>query len=467
MRRAETSSLRGFVVLVLVAAIATGCWSTTGLATSPPSARPGGSAGPTSAVPSAVLSATPSGSDSAVPTPGAGSVGSGGSPTAQRIAGLEAAVAADAQNGDALLELGVALLQRVRETADPSIYSRAEEAFERARALGPDDPLPLVGLGTLALARHQFADALGLGRKALTLGRGLPTAQGVVVDALVELGRYDEAVDAAQKMVDLRPDLASYARVSYVRELYGDLPGALDAMRRAVQAGGQASENNAYVIVLYGNLAVLTGHPDEAALAYAAALRAFPDFPAALAGQGRLAVAGGDLPTAIARFSRAADIVPLPEYVVALGEAREASGDTKGAADSYALARAETALFKANGVVVDLELALFEADHGDPAVALDLAKAAYAERPTIKAADALAWANLKNGRIGEARKRSAEALRLGTQDPILLYHAGAIAAAAGDDKTALRDLKTALRLEPGFSPTATKAARALLATLGG
>ena len=117
--------------------------------------------------------------------------------------------------------------------------------------------------------------------------------------------------------------------------------------------------------------------------------------------------------------------------------------------------------------MVDLELALFEADHGDPKAALDLAKAAYAERPTIKAADALAWANLKNGRIGEARKRSAEALRLGTQDPILLYHAGAIAAAAGDHKTALRDLKAALRLEPGFSPTATKAARALLATLGG
>ncbi|MGZ8501956.1 MAG: tetratricopeptide repeat protein [Candidatus Limnocylindrales bacterium] len=407
------------------------------------------------------------GTDLASPTPDGGSVGTGESPTAQRIAALEAAVAMDSNNGDALLELGVALLQRVRETADPSIYARAQEAFDRARAVGPNDPLPFVGLGTLALARHEFADALELGRKALALGPGLPTAQGVVADALVELGRYDEAVDAVQKMVDLRPDLASYARVSYLRELYGDLPGALDAMRRAVQAGGPASENNAYVIVLYGNLAVLSGHPDEAAQAYAAALRAYPGFPAALAGQGRLAVAGGDLPTAIARFGRAADIVPLPEYVIALGETHEASGDAKGAADSFALARAETGLFKANGVVVDLELALFEADHGDPAAALDLANAAYAERPTIKAADALAWASLRNGRIGEAKKRSAEALRLGTWDPILLYHAGAIAAAAGDAKAAMRDLKAALRLDPGFSPTGAQAARALLATLGG
>lgn len=467
MRRAGTRSRRGLVVLALVSSIVAGCGPTAGQATPAESARPSGSAGPTFGPALGVSPTTAPGTDPASLAPGGGSVGTGQSPTAQRIAALEAAVATDSENGDALLELGVALLQRVRETADPSIYPRAQEAFDRAHAVGPDDPLPLIGLGTLALARHEFADALELGREALALGTGLPTAQGVVVDALVELGRYDEAVAAAQKMVDLRPDLASYARVSYIRELYGDLPGALDAMRRAVQAGGVASENNAYVIVLYGNLAVLSGHPDEAAQAYAAALQAYPNFPAALAGQGRLAAAAGDLSTAIARFGRAADIVPLPEYVIALGEAREASGDAKGAADSYALARVETALFKANGVVVDLELALFEADHGDPAAALELAKAAYAERPTIKAADALAWAFLKNGRTGEARERSAEALRLGTRDPILLYHAGAIAAAAGDTKTAMRDLKAALRLDPGFSPTGAQAARDLLATLGG
>ena len=361
----------------------------------------------------------------------------------------------------------MAFLQRVRETADPSLYPRAELVFKRAQDLAPEDPLPLVGLGTLALARHEFASALDLGRRALALGPGLSTAQGVVVDALVELGRYGEAVDAAQAMVDLRPDLASYARVSYVRELYGDLPGALDAMRRAVQAGGPASENNAYVIVLYGNLLEMSGQRTEAAQAYDAAVAAYPDFPAALAGQGRLAVGNGDLATAIARFSRAADIVPLPEYVIALGEAREASHDAAGAADSYALARAETALFKANGVVVDLELALFEADHGDPSIALTLAGDAYAERPTIKAADALAWGLLKSGRIVEARKRSSEALRLGTHDPVLLYHAGAIAAAAGDPKTAVRDLRAALKLDPGFSPTGAAAARELLAGLGG
>jgi Flp pilus assembly protein TadD len=124
-------------------------------------------------------------------------------------------------------------------------------------------------------------------------------------------------------------------------------------------------------------------------------------------------------------------------------------------------------LFKANGVVVDLELALFEADHGDPATALSLAQEVYVDRPTIRAADALGWALFKNGRLADARKRSAEALRLGTRDPVLLYHAGAIAAAAGERKNAIRDLKAALALDAGFSPTGAQAARDLLATLGG
>lgn len=386
-------------------------------------------------------------------------------PTQRMIIGLQARLQTDPSNSEAWLGLGAAFLQRVRETADPSLYPRAQAAFLKARDLSPGDPLPLVGLGTLELARHEFGQALRTGRQALSMVPELSTATGVVVDALVELGRYDEASTAVQQMIDARPDLASYARVSYVRELFGDLPGALAAMEQAVQAGGGASENNAYVLVQAGNLLVLTGRRHDADAAYSQALRLFPDFPAALAAQGRAAVARGDLASARALFDHAAAIVPLPEYVIALGEVQTASGDTAAAADSYALARVETALFKANGVVVDLELALFEADHGDAATALQLAQRAYADRPTLKAADALAWALYKNGRFAEARVHSAQALRLHTPDPVLLYHAGVIAAAANDPVAALRDLRASLALDPGFSATAAAAARDLLARL--
>src|SRR4029453_5410416 len=98
---------------------------------------------------------------------------------------------------------------------------------------------------------------------------------------------------------------------------------------------------------------------------------------AAIAGLGRLAVGRGDLDEAIRRFEQASAILPLPEYVIALGEAEEARGDAAAAAQSYDLARAETQLFGAAGVDVDLELALFEADHGDTAKAVQLAEAGY------------------------------------------------------------------------------------------
>ena len=245
-------------------------------------------------------------------------------PTQRTIEGLQARLEADPTSSEAWLELGVALLQRVRETADPSLHPRAELAFRRARALAGRSPATRRA-GTLELARHEFARALATGRQALAMVPGLSTATGVVVDALVELGRYDDAVTAAQAMIDARPDLASYARVSYVRELFGDLPGALAAMEQAVQAGGSASENNAYVIVQAGNLLVLEGRRHDADAAYARALQLFPDFPAALAAQGRAAVAGGDLSTAVALFDHAAAIVPLPEYVIALGDAQQAS----------------------------------------------------------------------------------------------------------------------------------------------
>ncbi|HEY6058690.1 MAG TPA: tetratricopeptide repeat protein, partial [Candidatus Limnocylindrales bacterium] len=431
----------------------------------PPVAQASVPAAPASSGAPPFASAPPS--PSPPPSSAGPATGSSGSPTEDRIVALEARLRRNPNDGEALRDLGALLLQRVRETADPSLYQRAEEAFDRARHEIPDDPYVLVGIGTLELARHEFAAALKTGRQALSMEAVLPEAEGVVVDALVELGRYDEAVEAAQRMIDLRPNLASFARVSYLRELHGDLSGALDAMESAISAGGGATENVAYVTVLAGNLLTYLGRRQDAGAAYRAALSTFPDFTPALAAQGRAAVAAGDFPTAIARFSRAAAIVPLPEYVIALGEAQEASGDMAAARRSYDLARAETRLFEASGVVVDLELGLFEADHGDPVVALELARDAYRERPTIKASDALAWALYRNGRLGEARDRLGESLRLGTRDPVLLYHAGMIEAAAGDRKHARAHLQAALDLDAGFSATGAAAARRTLLALGG
>jgi len=382
--------------------------------------------------------------------------------TVAQIAALRDQLAENPDDAATLRDLGLALLQRVRETADPSLYAQAEEALERARAIDPDDALILVGIGGLQLGRHDFADALVTAEDALELAPGMAAAHAVKVDALVELGRYDEATNAASALLAIRVDLASLARVSYLRELHGNLDGAIAAMRQAAESPALAPENTAYVRTLLGNLLVYAGRPDEARIEYEAVLAATPDHAAAIAGLGRLAVGRGDLDEAIERFEQASAILPLPEYVIALGEAREASGDTDDASASYDLARAETQLFVAAGVDVDLELALFEADHGDPARAVELAEAAYATRQTVRTADALAWAYHRAGRAADAKRLSEEALRLGTRDPLLRYHAGMIAAAAGDAPTAREDLDAAIRIDPGFSATGVAAARQAL-----
>ena len=416
----------------------------------PPTTQPDSATGPPSPA-----SNTPSASRS----PGA--VGS----TQAQIAELESRVRATPADAEAQRDLGFAILQRIRETADPALYPAAQRAFDEALKLTPDDAQVLVGIGGLQLGRHQFAEALETGRQAVRLGPNLPAAHEVVVDALVELGRYDEAEHAAGLMLGAGIELGSLARWSYLRELKGDLDDALSAMRRASETPGLAPENTAFAQVHLANLQVWSGDREAARSAYQAALGQVPDYAPGLAGLGRLAVAAGDLDEAIRQFSRAAEILPLPEYVIALGETQEAAGLPDSARDSYALASAEIALFESNGVIVDLDLALFEADHGDAADALRHATAAYRATPTVRAADALAWALHRLGRDRQAARRSAEALRLGSRDPLLHFHRGAIAASLGDEAEARRQLREALRIDAGFSATGAAEARLLLDSL--
>jgi tetratricopeptide (TPR) repeat protein len=398
--------------------------------------------------------------DAPGPTPGP----TPASPAAADIDRLRAHLAADPLDAAAWRDLGFALSQRVRETADPSLYAAAQDAFDRALALTPSDPLLLAGIGGLQLGRHEFAAALETGRRAIALDPTLAPAHAVIVDALVELGRYDEAEAAVTDLLALGVDLASLARFSYLRELQGDLVRAEAAMAGARSLPALSPENVAYVTGLHANLVAWLGHPDEARAEYEEALSVVPDHAPSIAGLARLDLRVGDVTAAVEGFRRAADILPLPEYVIALGESQELAGDTEAARDSYDLARVEIQLFEAAGVAVDL--ALFEASHGDPDRALALATTAYASTPTVRAADALAWALHQLGRDAEARQRSDEALRLGSVDPLFRYHSGMIWAALRNADAARSDLSAALATDSGFSATGAREARETLASLG-
>ena len=349
---------RRSALAVAIALLSAGCAMVDTSTSAPPAAaRPSGTAAAATIVPTA--RAAPTASSSSIPT--AAPTG-----TVADIARLEAAVAADPRDAGSQRDLGFALLQRIRETADPTLYAPAAAAFEAARTLAPDDALVLVGIGGLQLGKHEFADALVSGRQAVVKSPRLATAHAVVVDALVELGRYDEAQTAADDMLGVSLDRSTLTRASYIAELHGQLDAALSAMRMAAEAPSAAPENVAFVDALLGNLLVYTGDPAAAAKAYQDALAVVPAHAPSLAGEARLAVGAGKLDEAIALFRRAADILPLPEYVIALGEAQTAAGRMDDATRSFKLASAEIRLFQASGVVVDLDLALFEADHGDP-----------------------------------------------------------------------------------------------------
>jgi tetratricopeptide (TPR) repeat protein len=370
--------------------------------------------------------------------------------------------------GLAATMLGQAYLQKARETGDPGYYPKAEILFQQALGRGSDDVEAMVGLGTLALARHQFVEALAWGQRARALDPHHAPAFGVIGDAQVELGRYDDAVKTVQAMVDLRPDLGSYSRVSYIRELLGDRDGAVAAMEQAATAGSGYTENVAWANVQLGNLSFDGGEIDNAAHDYAAALAAVPDYAPALAGQARVAAARGNLDTAAALYDRAVHALPLPEFVIGYGDVLSAAGRQDEANAQNALVTAIQQIHAANGVDTDLELALFTADHGRPEdlpQAVEQARAQVAVRPSIVAWDALAWTLYRSGDLDGAAGASEEALRLGTQNALMQFHAGMIAAARGETAQAIAFLESALELNPHFSLRFAPEARTTLERL--
>ena len=265
-----------------------------------------------------------------------------------------------------------------------------------------------------------------------------------MVDALVELGRYGAAERALQAMVDAKPNLASYARVSYFRELHGDLDGAVSAMQRAIAAGGPVRENAAYVQSLLGHLELARGNEGAARHALRGAALAVPGNVPAAVGLARLDAATGDLGGAIARWRRIVERLPLPEYVVGLGEAELAAGRGADARRDLALVGAERRLLASAGVNSDVELALYEADHGDRTRGVELARRAYASAPSVRSADAMGWALTRAGRPEAGLRWAHRALRLGSLDAGLRFHAGMSALAAGHRAEGRRDLRLAL-----------------------
>src|SRR5436190_16883546 len=351
--------------------------------------------------------------------------------TDARIASLQQAIKAKPSDPRGYPQLAQAYLQKVRETGDASFYARADGVLETAFRLAPRSVDATVVAGELALARHNFSGALTIGMRARQLAPEVAAPYAVVVDSLIELGRYDQAGQALQRWVDIKPNLSSYARVSYWRELHGDLAGAAAAMEAAISAGGDVAENGAYVQTLLGNVELQRGRFAEARLDYRTALSRFAGYVPARAGLAKLDAMQGRLGRATREYRAVVARLPLPEYVVGLGETELAAGRAAAAHRDLALVGAEEKLLKAAGVDTDVDLAVFEASHGSPARGVQLARRAWATAPSVRSADALGWSLTRAGHPVAGLAYARRALHLGSHDAMFLFHAGVAARDAG------------------------------------
>lgn len=389
--------------------------------------------------------------------------------TPDPLTALQRAVVKRPTDARAPAALGFAYVSRARITADPSFFAKAEQAFTRSLQLQPKgNDLATTGRATLASARHRFPLALRLADASLALNPYSPTTWGVKADALTELGRYDDAVAAVQRMLDLRPGLDSFSRASYQNELRGDVAGARAQFERAAVTGGEraAPADKAFVQHYLGELAWNSGDLAEARRRYERALALDRTYLPPLAGRARVLAASGDTAAALADYQEAVTLQPQPQFLLEYGILLTATGQKEAAQAQFDVLRATQQLFVAQGADVDIELALFEADFGDRAKAVRLAARAYRTRPdAILVEDSYAWALYRAGRSAEALPIAKRAVRLGTRLPVLQYHLGAIAAAAGDRATARTALTRALELNPRFDPLQAPQARRLLAGL--
>lgn len=363
--------------------------------------------------------------------------------------------------------LAVAYMQKARETGDASYYGRAETAVRQALVLEQDSMEALRTLAWIQTGKHEFREALETAERLQAQRPNDPLVYGLLGDAAIELGEYARAEEAFQKMLDFRPSLASYSRVAYLLELYGHQDEAVHFMERAVKAGGPSDpEPLAWCLVQLGHLHFNQGRLGKAETAYHNALAVFPHYYHALAALGHVRGAQQRYADAVEFYQQAVAIVPAPDLVVALGDVFTLVGKTDEAEKQYALVEYIEHVNETNQVAYNRQLALFYADHErnlDEAVLL--AETEIQRRQDVYSCDALAWVYYKKGRFADAQNMMMQALRLGTQDALLLFHAGMIAQKLGENDKARNYLCQALEMNPYFSLRDGTTARRALAEL--
>ena len=386
--------------------------------------------------------------------------------TDQQIGYYQQMLKRNPRNGTVLLGLGDALIRKARETGDPSYFSRAEEALKKSLDIMPKNFRAARALAYVFYSRHEFGPAAAQARRAVEMNPEDGDSYGILGDALLEVGQYAEAEAAYDYMIELEQSLYSYSRRAGLKSMRGDNAAATADLERAValgKAARQPSESIAWTEWQLGMEYFAIGDLSKSQEYFQQSLESYPNYYRALASLAQLRFAQKQYGDAIKLYEKAIAILPMPDYVAALGDIYARSGRREEAQRQFELVEYIGRLNEINKVLYNRELAYFYADHDiKPKEGLELALRELDYRRDVYAYDVVAWNLYRNGKFAEARTAIDQALRLGTQDAKLFFHAGMIYESLGEKTKAKESLSRALALNPYFHPLfARTAAEAL------
>lgn len=425
------------------------------------------------ALSSSACGGSSSSSDTSVPVvPAATPIATDASSSESAIRFLEDRVKKDKDDFIAYNKLAGYYLQRVRETGDLNYLELATRAAKSSLEILPPEQ-NISGLAALAQAEftsHEFTASRDHAQQLVSLDPKKSYPFQLLSDSLIELGEYGKAGNLLLELEKRESGANVEIRLGKLSLLRGDIEGAKRRFSNAViYAQNQLTpspESVAWTRWQLGEVYFSTGDYETAEKHYRDSLITFPDYFRALASLGRVRAALGDGNGAIETYERATRILPDPVFIAALGDLYQLAGREKEAQAQYALVEQIGKLSNASGILYNRQIALFYADHDMKAEeAYAQARLEYEKRRDIYGADALAWTALKAGKISEAQQAIKEALKLGTRDARLFYHAGMIANAAGDFSKAREDLKRALALNPQFDALQALQAKRTLESL--
>jgi tetratricopeptide (TPR) repeat protein len=383
------------------------------------------------------------------------------------VAKASAATLRHPESDTSWVNLGDAFMQKARETADSAYYSRAEHAYRKALDLNPKCIDAMAGMAWVNGGRHEFEASIDWSKRVLAIDSKNAAAYGLIGDAAVEMGDYDEAFDQYQKMLDIKPDLSSYGRSAHLLQIAGDTRRAVWLMMKGVAAGSPFAENTAWCRSQIGLIYLAEGAYVPAEQVLEEGLRKLPSDYRLLAAMGRVKAAKKDYAAAIEYLKKASEIAPQQDTVAALGDLYQLTGHTEEMKNQYALVESIARLNKANGVKGDMLTAKFYADHDiHLEEALKMEEEEYSTRKNVYVADTLAWCYFKLGRIEDAKKYIRLALKQNTPEALFHFHQGMIYSKGGDRAAAQQAFYEALSLSPNFDPLLAPFAQQRLQELG-